>query len=240
MRLALSLLLVLGACSAAPADPAALFTEWLDVVRRQQSVRFNVEIKVEGKDPRRSTYAGVRHVNTNGGATTQLDVTAHNENRHGVTDYHAATLGHDTYLQHSRLTTPQGKTFVHLDLNATVWSGTYLTSLSMDERQYHPGNLFTDIDRKTLRLTERSGNRYVFNAGGIPHSGGFTQGDVRLVVEVDDDDRVVRVEQTGPSPDGQQERRTAVYSQWGTAPDVLRPADQTVAKPSEVVVRVGP
>ncbi len=60
MRLALSLLLVLAACSPAPADPKVLLKEWLDVIRRQESVRFTVRIEVEGRDPRRRTFAGVR------------------------------------------------------------------------------------------------------------------------------------------------------------------------------------
>ncbi|MET9632074.1 hypothetical protein ABZX92_31900, partial [Lentzea sp. NPDC006480] len=31
-----------------------------------------------------------------------------------------------------------------------------------------------------------------FSAGGVPHSGGYTQGEVRLVVEVDASDRVLK------------------------------------------------
>ncbi len=236
MRLALSLLLVLTACSPAPADPVALIEEWLDVIRDQPSVRFTVEIQVEGDDPRRTAYAGVRHVDPTGGATAQQDVTAHSEGRHHVTDYRAVTLGHDTYLQHSTLTMPPGKTFARMELNGTLWAGTYLSHLSIDEQRYHPGSLFGDVDRKTVRLTERSGNRYVFAAGGVPHSGGYANGDVRLVVEVDDDNRVVGVERSAPSADRQRERFTASYGQWGTAPDVLRPPEENVADPREVKV----
>ncbi|MGW6930515.1 hypothetical protein ACWGE0_10655 [Lentzea sp. NPDC054927] len=237
MRLALSLLLVLAACAPAPADPVALLDEWLDVVRRQESVRFTVEIKVEGKDPRRRTYAGVQHINTGGGATTQRDLIAHFESRWGVTDYRALILDDDTYLQHNELTLPPGKTFALLDTQGATWTWSYLTDLSLNENDYHPGSVFGDLDRGTLRLVEHTGNRYVFSAGGVPHSGSYVNGDVRLVVDVDDDGRVVRAERSGPSVDRQQEHRVAEYSQWGTAPDVLRPAQETVAKPAEVSVR---
>ncbi|MFS8102293.1 hypothetical protein LFM09_34725 [Lentzea alba] len=240
MRLALSLLLVLAACSSAPADPKVLLKQWLDAVRWQKSVRFNVEIKVEGRDPRRRTFAGVQHVNVSGGATEQQDVTAHIENSYRVIDYRALTLGHDTYLQHSDLTLPPGRTFAQMGVGGGVWVGRFGVDLSLDERAYDPGSLFTSIDRDTLRLVEREDNRYVLSAGGVPHSGGYTKGEVRLVVVVDDEDRPLRVEQTAPTNDRQQEIRIAEYSQWGTAPDVLRPAAETVAKPSEVVVEVGP
>jgi hypothetical protein len=237
MRLALPLLLVLTACAPAPADPVALLDQWLDTIRRQESVRFNVEIKVEGKDPRRRTFAGVQHINRSGGATTQRDVTAHTENRYGVRDYRAVTLDDYTYLQHDELTLPPGKTFAVLETKGASWTWNYLTDLSLNENDYHPGSVFGDLDRGTLRLVEHSGNRFVFGAGGVPHSGSYVNGDVRLVVEVDDEDRVVRAERSGPSVDRQREHRIAEYSQWGTAPDVLRPAQETVAKPAEVVVR---
>ncbi|SFR22438.1 hypothetical protein SAMN04488564_106174 [Lentzea waywayandensis] len=234
MRLALSLLLVLTACSTTPADPVALLQEWRQTAQRQGSVRFDVKIEVEGKDPRRQSYAGVHHVGS-GGATTQEDVTAHVENRYRTTDYRWVTVGDDGYLQHSGLTMPPGKTFSSMGLNDAPWVGPYSSDLSMATQDYHPGNLFGDIDRDTVRLTEQDGGRYVFSAGGVPHSGGYANGDVRLVVEVDDENRVVRVEQSGPSPDKQQACLTAVYSQWGTAPDVLRPPQETVAKPKEVL-----
>ncbi|MET9626834.1 hypothetical protein ABZX92_05155 [Lentzea sp. NPDC006480] len=237
MRLALSLLLVLTACATVPADPKALLDQWLDVVRRQQSVRFNVEIKVEGNDPRRRTYAGVQHINTGGGAVEQKDVTAHAESRWGVTDYRAMILDRDTYLQHNELTLPTGKSFAVLETQGASWTWHYLTSLSLNEQEYDPGSVFADLDRDTLRLVGHDGDRYEFSAGGVPHSGGYTQGEVRLVVEVDASDRVLKAERTGPSADRQQEHRIASYSQWGTAPDVLRPAAETVAKPAEVVVR---
>ncbi|MEU0880242.1 hypothetical protein ABZ345_16700 [Lentzea sp. NPDC005914] len=237
MRLVLSLLLVLTACSSAPADPKTLLDQWLDVIRRQKSVRFNVEIKAEGNDPWRRTFAGVQHVNLGGGAIEQRDVTAHTEYRYGVTDYRAVVLGNDTYLQHDELTLPPGKTFAVLETQGASWTWNYLTNLSLNENDYHPGSVFGDLDRDTLRLIEHTGDRYVFSAGGVPHSGSYVNGDVRLVVEVDDDDRVVKAERTGPSADRQQEHRIASYSQWGTAPDVLRPAAETVAKPAEVVVR---
>jgi hypothetical protein len=236
MRLALSLLLVLAACSSTPADPVALLEEWRWGALKQGSVRFDVQIQVEGKDPRRQTYVGVHHVSS-GGGTTQEDVTAHSENRFRTTDYRWVTVGDDGYLQHSELTLPPGKTFTSMGLNDAPWVGPYTRDLSMATKDYHPGNLFSDIDRDTLRLTGREGDRYVFNAGGVPYSGGYTNGDVRLVVEVDDENRVVRVERSAPSFDKQQERLTAVYSQWGTAPDVLRPPRETVAKPKEVVAQ---
>ncbi|HEX8867939.1 MAG TPA: hypothetical protein VF821_19930 [Lentzea sp.] len=237
MRLALSLLLVLTACSTAPADPKALLDQWLDVIRWQKSVRFTVEIEVEGTDPRRRTFAGVQHVNTGGGATEQRDVTGHLEQRYGTTDYRALTLGNDVYLQHNDLTLPPGKTFARLETQGASWTWNYLTNLSLNENDYHPGSLFSDLDRDTLRLVEHHGNRYELSAGGVPHSGSYVHGDVRLVVEVDSENRVVRAERTGPSADRQQEHRVATYSQWGTAPDVLRPAEQTVAKPAEVTVK---
>ncbi|HUQ60472.1 hypothetical protein [Lentzea sp.] len=228
MRLALSLLLVLTACSSAPADPAALFREWRQAIQEYGSVRFDVTI-----EPRKRTFAGVQHIG-NGGATAQQDVTAHIESKYRTIDYRSVQVGDDGYLQHSGLLLPPGKTFSAMGLNDAPWVGPYARDLSLDERYYHPGNLFADIDRDTVRLTEHSGTRYVFAAGGVPHSGGYTIGDVRLVVETDDENRVVRVEQTMPSFDKQQERLTAVYSQWGTAPDVLRPPRETVAHPKEV------
>ncbi|MDT7785833.1 MAG: hypothetical protein QOF58_4252 [Pseudonocardiales bacterium] len=237
MRLALSLLLVLTACSTAPADPKALLDQWLDVVRRQKSVRFNVEIKAEGNDPWRRTFAGVQHINTGGGAIEQKDVTAHSEYRHLVTDYRAVILYPDTYLQHNEFTLPAGKSFAVMETQGASWTWSYLTNLSISENDYDPGSVFTDVDRGTLRLVSHSGNRYEFSAGGVPRSGGYTEGEVRLVVEVDASDRVIKAERTGPSFDRQQEHRIATYSQWGTAPDVLRPAAETVAKPAEVVVR---
>lgn len=237
MRLALSLLLVLAACAPAPADPVALLDRWLDVIRRQKSVRFNVEIKIEGNDPRRRAYAGVQHINTSGGVTTQRELTAQFESKYGNSEYHAVILDHDTYLRYDELVLPPGKTFAALDLQGANWTASYLTNLSLNESDYHPGSVFGDLDRDTLRLVEHDDNRYVFGAGGAPHSGSYVQGEVRLVVEVDDGDRVVKAERNGPSHDRQQERRIAEYSQWGTAPDVLRPPQETVAKPAEVVVR---
>ena len=237
MRLALLLLLALTACGTpAPADPAAMIDQWRDAIRRQESVRFNVEIVVEGNDPRRRTFAGVQHTDTSGGATTQREVTAHFQSRHGVTDYRAVILGDDTYLQHDEFTLPPGRTLAHLNPKGGTWVWSYLTNLSISEQDYHPGSLFGGIDRGTLRLVEQVDRRWVFSAGAVPESG-RGKGQVRLVVEVDDDGHVVRVEQTAPSVDGQQERFTGVYSQWGTAPDVLRPPAETVAKPAEVVVR---
>ncbi|MFD9698438.1 hypothetical protein [Lentzea sp. NPDC059081] len=236
MLRALSLLLVLTACSSAPADPVALLKEWQQTIHEQKSVRFDVRIEVEGKDPRRETYAGVQHVGP-GGATTQEDVTAHFESRNRSGDYRSVSLDHDAYLQHSDLTLPPGKTFSGMGLNDAPWVGPYSVELSLATKDYHPGNLFGDIDRKTVRLVEQEGNRYVFAAGGVPHSGGYENGDVRLVVETDDENRVVRVEQTTPSADEQERHLVAVYSQWGTAPDVLRPPRETVAAPEEVKVR---
>ncbi|GHH47258.1 hypothetical protein [Lentzea cavernae] len=235
MRLVLALLLVLTACAAEPADPAALLKRWRQEIQEQGSVRFDVQIQVEGEDPRQQTYAGVQHVGS-AGATPQADVTAHRESKYGSTDYRWLTVGDDGYLQHSDLVLPPGKTFSGMGLNDAPWVGPYSRDLSMATQDYHPGNLFGDTDRDTLRLTERDGDRYVFTAGGVPHSGGHTNGDVRLVVEVDDENRVVRVEQSTPSADRQTRRLTAVYSQWGTAPDVLPPPRQTVADPKEVKV----
>lgn len=237
MRLALSLLLVLAGCAAAPADPVALLDQWLDTVREQESVRFSVEIRVEGDDPRRRTFAGVMHVDRNGGAVTQQDVTAHVEQRYGVTDYRAVSLDQDVYLQHDDLTLPPGKAFARLDTRGTIWVWNYLTNLTLAQNDYHPGNVFRDLDRATIRLVSHDGNRYEFSAGGVPHSGSYVKGGVRLVVHVDDEDRVVRVERSGPSVGRQQESGVAEYSQWGTAPAVLRPVDPSVAKPAEVVVR---
>jgi hypothetical protein len=238
MRLALSLLLVLTACSAVPADPQALFKEWRWAIQKYGSVRFDVAIAIEGKDPRKQTYVGVQHV-SGGGGTTQEDVTAHFESRDRPVDYRSITVDGDDYLQHSDLTMPPGRTFSSLGLNDAPWVGPYARDLSMATQDYHPGNMFSHIDRDTVRLVEHEDDRYVFSAGGVPYSGGYTRGDVRLVVEQDDEGRVVRIEQTAPSFGQQREHLTAVYSQWGTAPDVLRPAAETVAKPSEVVVRVG-
>lgn len=237
MRLALSLLLVLAGCAGAPADPVALLDQWLDTIREQESVRFNVEIKVEGNDPRRRTFAGVLHVNRNDGTVTQQDVTAHMQQRYGVTDYRAVRFDQGVYLQHNDLTLPPGKTFARLETQGVSWVWNYRTNLTLTEIDYHPGNVFHDLDRGTIRLVLHDDNRYEFSAGGVPHSGSYVQGDVRLVVVVDDEDRVVRAERSGPSVDRQQERSVAEYSQWGTAPDVLRPVDQSVAKPAEVVVR---
>lgn len=236
MRLALSLLLVLTACSTTPADPVALFKEWRWVAQEHRSVRFDVQIEVEGKDPLNRTYVGVHHVGS-GGDTTQQDVTAHIESRHGTTDYRWMIVGDDGYLQHSGLTLPPGRTFSSMGLNDAAWVGPYASDLSMATQDYDPQSLFAGIGDETVRLVERNGGRYVFSAGGVPHSGGYTNGDVRLVVEVDDENRVVRVEQSTPTTDGQRKRLTAVYSQWGTAPDVLRPPQETVAKPREVVAR---
>ncbi|WP_086661127.1 hypothetical protein [Lentzea kentuckyensis] len=236
MRLALSLLLVLAGCTAAPADPVALLGRWLDTIREQESVRFKVEIEVEGDDPRRRTFAGVMHVNRNGGAVAQQDVTAHVQQRYGVTDYRAVSLDQDVYLQHDDLTLPPGKTFARLETQGMSWCWNYLTDLSLAEIDYHPGNVFRDLDRETIRLVAHDDNRFEFSAGGTPHSGSYVQGDVRLVVLVDDEDRVVRAERSGPSVDRQRERSVAEYSQWGTAADVLRPVDPSVAKAAEVVV----
>jgi tryptophan 2,3-dioxygenase len=61
---------------------------------------------------------------------------------------------------------------------------------------------------------------------------------VRLVIEVNDANRVVRVERTQPAFK-QHERATAVFSQWGTAPDVVLPPQETVANPKDVVARRG-
>ncbi|MFD4639681.1 hypothetical protein ACFWN2_20370 [Lentzea sp. NPDC058436] len=232
MLRALTLLLVLTACSPAPPDPAELLKEWRQTLQSQVSVRFDVTI-----EPRRRTFAGVLHV-VNGGATAQRDVTAHIESDHRTVDYRSVRVGDESYLQHSGLTLPPGRTFSGMGLNDAPWVGPYTRDLSLDERYYHPGNLLSDVDRTTLRLTEHDGNRYVFTAGGVPHSGGFTNGEVRVVVETDDENRVVRVEQTTPSTDGRQQRLVAVYSQWGTAPDVLLPPRQTVAEPTEV--KAGP
>lgn len=80
MRHVLSLLLVLTACSAAPADPTTLFKDWRLAVQKHKSVRFDVAITVEGKDPRKKTYVGVQHVSGFDG-TTQEDVTAHGQVR---------------------------------------------------------------------------------------------------------------------------------------------------------------
>ncbi|GGN16252.1 hypothetical protein GCM10011609_66280 [Lentzea pudingi] len=234
MRLALTLLLVLSACSAAPADPVALVKGWTS--QRFESVRFDVRIQIEGKDPRSQTYAGVLHVGS-GGATTQEDVTAHREAGEGTADYRRLVVGDDDYLSHSGLTLPPGKEFTSMGLNDAPWVGPYARDLSMATQDYHPGNLFGDLDRDTIRLVEHEDDRYVFSAGGVPYSGGYTKGDVRLVVEVDDENRPVRIEQTAPSFGKQLERRTVVYSQWGTAPDVLRPPQEKVAKPKDVVAR---
>ncbi|WP_439663618.1 hypothetical protein ACSHWB_20555 [Lentzea sp. HUAS TT2] len=236
MRLALALLLVLTACSAEPADPAALFDTWKQAMQRQASVRFDVKMDVEGRFPRKEAYAGVLHSSWMGG-TTQQDVTAHAESRYGTTDYRWVSVKEDGFLQHSDLTLPPGKEFSSMGLNDALWVGTLSVELSLAEQRYRPSGVFTGIDRGTVRLTEHDGDRYVFAAGGVPHSGGYTNGDVRLVVEVDDQDRVVRAERSTPTVDGQKENFTAVYSQWGTAPDVLRPPQETVAKPKEVVAQ---
>jgi hypothetical protein len=235
MRLVLSLLLVVTACSATPADPQALFKAWRWAILEYESVRFDVAIDVQGKDPRKRTYAGVQHVSS-GGATTQEDVTARFESRDRPVDYRSITVDGDSYLQHSDLTMPPGKTFSSMGLNDAPWVGPYVRDLSLATQDYHAANLFTRVDRDTVRLVEQEDDRYVFSAGGVPYSGGYTKGEVRLVVEQDDEGRVVRIEQTAPSF-GQREHVTAVYSQWGTAPDVLRPAAETVAKPTEVVAR---
>ncbi|MET9227303.1 hypothetical protein [Lentzea sp. NPDC003310] len=241
MLRALALLLVLTACSAAPAgqvapaDPVALLDGWRQGTGRQKSVRFDVRIEVVGKIPRKQSYTGVLHSSWMGG-TLQEDVTAHYESRDGTTDSRSVSVDHDRYLRHSDLTLPPGKEFSSMGLNDALWVGPLTTELTLASREYRPGSLFTKIDRKTVRLTGRDGDRYVFEAGGVPHSGSYANGDVRLVVEVDDEDRVVRVEQTTPTVDGQTEHLTAVYSQWGTAPDVPRPPAQTVAHPKEVKV----
>ena len=67
MRLALSLLLVLTACSATPADPVALLDGWREVMRKQKSVRLDVKIEVDGKHPSKQAYAGVLHFSWMGG-----------------------------------------------------------------------------------------------------------------------------------------------------------------------------
>ncbi|MET8757851.1 hypothetical protein [Lentzea sp. NPDC004782] len=236
MRPALCLLFVLTACSAASSDPAVLFRQWQWAVQKYQSVRFDVTIEVEGKDPRNRTYAGVQHVSS-GGGTTQEDVTAHFEDRYRTTDYRLITVDGTSYLKHSDLTMPPGRTFSSMGLNDAPWVGPYAVELSMAGKDYQPGNLFGDIDRRTVRLVEHEDDRYVFTAGGVPRSGGYVDGPVRLVVEEDDEGRVVRVEQNLPSGDRQQEHLIAAYSQWGTAPDVQPPPPQTVAKPAEVVAR---
>ncbi|SER99627.1 hypothetical protein [Lentzea albida] len=228
MLRALPLLLVLTACSPSPADPVALLREWRQTIQSQGSVRFDVTV-----EPRKRTFAGVLHV-ASGGATAQQDVTAHIEGEHRVVDYRSVRVGDESYLQHSALVLPPGRTFSGMGLNDAPWVGPYASDLSLDERYYHPGNLFADVDRTTLRLTEHDGDRYVFTAGGVPRSGGYTIGEVRIVVQTDDEDRVVRIEQTTPSTDRRQQRLVAVYSQWGTAPDVLPPPRQTVAHPKEV------
>ncbi|MCX2950950.1 hypothetical protein [Lentzea sp. NEAU-D7] len=236
MRLVLSLLLVLTACSAAPADPVALIDGWREVMRKQKSVRLDVRTEVDGKHPRTEAYAGVLHFSWMGG-TPQWDVTAHVENRYGTTDYRSMRVHDDEYLSHSDLTLPPGKEFSSMELNDALWVGTLSVELSLAQREYSPSGAFSEIDRKTVRLVEHDGDRYVFAAGGVPHSGGFTDGDVRLVVEVDDENRPVRVERSAPTVDEQTERFTAVYSQWGTAPDVLRPPQEVVAKPKDVAAQ---
>ncbi|MEV6713470.1 hypothetical protein AB0M48_15690 [Lentzea sp. NPDC051208] len=236
MRLALSLLLVLTACSVTPADPVALLDGWREVMRQQKSVRLDVKIEVGGKHPHEQAYAGVLHFSGMGG-TPQHDVTAHRESRYGTIDYRSVRVQDDDYLSHSDLTLPPGKEFSGMGLDDALWVGALSVELSLAQQAYAPSGAFSGIDRKTLRLTEHDGDRYVFAAGGVPHSGGYTNGDVRLVVEVDDENRPVRVERSAPTVDEQTERLTAVYSQWSTAPDVLRPPQEVVAKPKDVVVQ---
>jgi hypothetical protein len=164
MRPALTLLLVLTACSAAPSDPVALLKSWR--TSDYGSVRFDVRIAVEGDDPSSRTYAGVLHV-ANGGAVEQEDVTAHSVSRSGTTDYRWVTAGRDRCLKHSDLTLPPGKEYSGMGLNDAPWVGSYTRDLRMAAKDYHPSGLFDEIDRDTLRLVEHEDDRYVFSAGGV-------------------------------------------------------------------------
>lgn len=251
IRRLLPVVLVLTACGTAPAripaqstaevtDPVALLETWKEVMTRQESVRFEVETRAEGPHARWTRWSGSLHLATTGfvGSTLRSETTMRHESRSGPRGYHAIELSEDreTYLEHHRLVLPGGKRYLRLDFaTGAAWVWELDREISMDHDEFHPSGLFVDLDRDTLRLVEASGNRYRLAAGRAVESNPATSDDseVTLTVWVDDQDRVTRAEQASRGDDGHPHRKTTTLSDWGAAPEVERPAPETVASPAE-------
>lgn len=226
------------------ADPIGLLDKWKEAMLRQESVRFEVETRAEGPDPRQTTWSGTLHLATTGfiGATLDAEITMRHQSRFGPRSYHAVEFdqGSETYIEHDQLTLPAGKKYVKIDYKAQVsWMWEVDRQISMDSNTYHPSGLFADLDRDTLRLVEATDDRYVLTAGRAVESNPATADDapVTLTVWVDDKDRVTRAEQVSRGEDRHPYNKTTVLSDWGSAPPVQRPSPRIVASPAEVTAQ---
>lgn len=252
IRRLLPVVLLLTACGTAPsattapltttsaADPEVLLERWKEAIREQSSVRFEVDWRVEGTDPRRTTWTGVLHLATTGfpGTALSSETTMCRESKFGSGGYHAVVLdqGDETYVEHDRLVLPEGRRYVRLDHSSGAhWTWQLDQEIGTDSRNTHPSGLFTDLDRDTLRLVGSADGRYRLTAGRAVESNPATSDDapVTLTAWVDEEDRVTRAEQVSRGEDGQTHRKTTVLSDWGAAPEVRRPAPETVADPAE-------
>ncbi|HEU5474265.1 MAG TPA: hypothetical protein VFV67_26760 [Actinophytocola sp.] len=244
-RLLPVLLLLLTGCGggapAAAADPVELLDRWRDAMAHQGSVRFEVDTRAEGRDPWHTTWSGVLHLATSGflGTTKDSDVTMRHESKYGRSGYHVVDFDdtRETYVEHTRLRLPVGKSFVRLDRDTQVpWVWDLTRQISMDSNDFHPSALFGDLDRDTLRLVAATGDRYVLAAGRAEESNPATSAssEVTLTVWTDDADRVTRAEQSSVGEDRQQHHTTTVFADWGAAPPVRRPPADTVAGMAEV------
>jgi hypothetical protein len=253
--LGIVLIFVLAGCGArpagqgAPADPGSVLSYWIERMRESESVRFDIETKVEGPRPTWLILQGELSPMSDGAImsggpepVSRLVRRSDYADGSGVVETEAIERDSVIYMRDSRLRMPVGKSWADLQLN--VVPNEY-TSVRLSLRDVSPSMAFADIDRSSLTISggqeeQLDGvqtTKYELSAGRAVETNPNTARGKRVMVTVwiGPDDLPLKVVQVSSGDGGHTYRKTSKFTAWNSTPAVQLPAPDQIADPKDVI-----
>ncbi len=225
----------------APAQaPPGSLEAWTERMREAGSVRFDAEFKSEGRQAWWWTRKGEMSPLSKGMHTEGTPEPTQRMVERVKSHYSEAVLesvaierfSREIYLQDTRLTLPQGKRWVKLDLSTFP---NVERDVVMTFNDLHPGSVFIDLDPSTLVISPGTDDqgvwRYELTAAANVESNPNTarKKPVEATVWVNHDGLPVKVEQRSTGDDGNRNTKVTKFSDWDSTPPVELPPAAEIA-----------
>nr|CTQ92224.1 hypothetical protein [Kibdelosporangium sp. MJ126-NF4] len=246
--------LVVAGCGArqdqgAPAPPGSI-EGWIARMAEAQSVRFEVDYRSEDSHSRWRTRKGEMSPLSKGSwqVGTPKPVTRMVERRPAyrgdavLETVMIERFSREYYAQDTRMTLPQGKSWVKLNISTNaMWAQDLEQAAYHTLNDLHPGSFLTGVDRHSLVISPGVNEtvdgtptwRYALTASAnVESNPNAAHGKpVEVTVWVNHNGLPVRAERRATSASGHRNTTLTKLSDWDTTPAVQVPPDSEVTAP---------